>query len=118
MKDIPVEPGSKISAPNATCRLVVPKAKLHDMTVDKPCTFQVSGTVKSMHPMYEDEDQYEIEIASPLVEKMESKETDKKDEKKEKEDPKESMANMPREKLKERIKKAMEDEDEEKTDGK
>lgn len=109
----PIEATTKSDAPNPTCHIVLPKAKLHDMTVDKPITLQVSGTLKSMHPMYGDEDQYEIEIASPLVEKMESKESDKKDEKKDKEDPKENMANMPREKLKDKIKKAMDENDDE-----
>lgn len=112
MKDVPTEP-NKIDAPKPTCRIALPKAKLHDMTVDKPITLCVSGTLKAMSPLYSDEDMYEIEIQDPHVEKMESKEEPKKDDKKE--EPKEDMSNMPREKLKARIQKAME---EDKDDGK
>lgn len=89
-----------------TVRLTMPKAKAQDLTIDQPATFKVSGLVKSLQPCYSDEDLYEVEMQDIKVEKEDSSGEEPKEEKKDDE----NMATMPREKLKESIKKASDEE--------
>lgn len=58
--------------PKPTCRIIMPKDKMKDLTVDKPVTLTVSGTIKSLQPMYSDEDMYEVELQDYTTEKMDT----------------------------------------------
>lgn len=86
-------------SPKPTCRIIIAKEKVKDMTVSQPVTLNVSGSVKSLQPLYSDSDLYEVEIEDPLVEKMECKDDCETESD-------ENAATMPKEKLKEMISKS------------
>lgn len=85
-------------APNPTCRVTLSKDKVKDMTVSQPITLTVSGSIKSLQPLYSDSDLYEVEIENPLVEKSPCQDSSESK-------PDENAATMPKEKLKEMISK-------------
>jgi hypothetical protein len=85
---------AKTDSPRPTCRVVMKKSAVQDLTVDKPVTLCLSGTIKSLMPLYSDDDMYEVEISNPKVEKTETEEKSEDDT---------NMATMPREKLKKKI---------------
>lgn len=88
--DIPVNPEKS----KPTCMVIVSKDDAQKMKVGSPVSLDVSGTVKSIHPSYEDKEKYEITVEDPVVE-VENDENESGED--------DNYATMPREKLKEKI---------------
>lgn len=84
-----------------TSRVCVPKDEAAKMKVNSEISLSMSGTVKSLHPSYDDKEMYEVEIEDPKVE-VENSDDEKSEDT--------NYATMPREKLKKKIQEPSDEE--------
>jgi hypothetical protein len=86
-----------------TSRVCVSKEEAMKMKVDSEVSMHMTGKVISLQPSWDDKSMYEVTIEEPKVEVKSSDEEKKEDD---------NYATMPREKLKEKIKKPEEKDEE------